>query len=184
MIAVFLRGELRSSRFAPRLVAALERDGRSADLLLEPSLDDATANAYRRALLDEHRAYGRREGLFLGFPEDVDWSRAAFAREELLDVLYIGWEWWLRITGGTRRPRDAAARIRAGEVPGASPEEHERYVASDSELIVATTPDRSRLVLVEGHVRLTAYALFPERVPDEVEVLVGISPAMPRWCQF
>lgn len=184
MIAVFLRGELGSSRFAPQLVAALGRDGRSEDVILEPSLGDAGANAYRRALLDEYRAYGCREGLFLGFPDDVEWFRAAVAREELLDVLYIDWDWWLRITGGTRRPRDAAARIRAGEVPGVSPEEHERYLGSDSELIVATTPDRSRLVLVEGHVRLTAYALFPDRVPNEVEVLVGSSSGMPRWCQW
>jgi hypothetical protein len=51
-------------------------------------------------------------------------------------------------------------------------------------LIAVTTPTHEKLVLVEGHVRLTAYALFPERVPDELEILLGISDEMPKWCQF
>jgi len=39
-------------------------------------------------------------------------------------------------------------------------------------------------VLVEGGVRLTAYALFPDYLPDELEILLGISDEMPSWCQF
>jgi hypothetical protein len=51
-------------------------------------------------------------------------------------------------------------------------------------LIAATTDALRPLVLVEGHARLTAYALFPERLPDELEILLGVSPAMAGWCQF
>jgi hypothetical protein len=39
-------------------------------------------------------------------------------------------------------------------------------------------------VLLEGHVRLTAYALYPEYLPDELEVYLGISPEMSRWALF
>jgi hypothetical protein len=52
------------------------------------------------------------------------------------------------------------------------------------ELIVATTPAHSPLVVLEGHVRLTAYALFPELVPDEVEILLGVSGEMPARSNF
>lgn len=179
MIAVFLRGELESARFGDKLRAMLVRDGRD--------IDDAD-DAYRRALLEEHRAYERRDGLFGGFPREVDWFRAALARDEVLDILFIDWSWWLALSGGTRRPREAARRIRAGELTGmtaeVTAEEHEPFLASTSELIAVTTTSRDKLVLVEGHVRLTAYALFPERVPEELEILLGVSDEMPNWCQF
>jgi hypothetical protein len=162
----------------------LARDGRDADVLRRPDFGDPDENLYRRGLLDEHRAYERREGLFDGFPRDVSWFRAALSRDELLEILFINWDWWLRISGGSRRPRDAARRIRAGEVPGVSAEEHEPFVSEQPELIAATTPAHSPLVLVEGHVRLTAYALFPERVPGEHEILLGVSDEMTSWCQF
>jgi hypothetical protein len=177
MIVTFVRGELDSGRYGERLRGMLARDGRTVD-----DLGDA---AYARRLFEEYRAYERRDGLFGGFPREVDWFRAELTRDELLDVLYINWDWWLRISGGTRSARVAAARIRAGEVPGSSVEEHEAYARQpQAELIVATTPAHSPLVVLEGHVRLTAYALFPELVPDEVEILLGVSEEMPRWSNF
>ena len=158
-------------------------------MLRDPDLGAADENAYRRRLLDEHRAYERREGLFLDFPREVEWFRAELDREEVLDILFINWDWWLRITAGSRRPRDAARRIRAGEVAGVTAEEHEPVATAlqsgaQPELIAVTTPARSPLVLVEGHVRLTAYALFPEHVPQELETLLGISEGAADWCQF
>ena len=179
MIAVFLLAELESERFGDKLRRIMARDG--------VNFDDADA-AYRRRLLEEHRAYERRDGLFGGFPFDVDWFRVALTRGEMLDILYIDWSWWLELSGGSRRPRDAARLIRAGELAGitagVTAEEHEPFLTSTSELIAVTTPDRSRLVLVEGHVRLTAYALFPDHVPEELEILLGVSEDMPNWCQF
>src|SRR5690349_2768930 len=106
MITVFLRADLESGRFGPRLRAALARDGVELD---------STDPAQRRRLLDEVRAYESRDGLFLGFPREVDWFRVALTRGEVLDILFIDWSWWLDLSGGTRRPREAARRIRAGE---------------------------------------------------------------------
>jgi hypothetical protein len=177
MIVTFVRGELDSGRYGERLCGMLARDARTVD-----DLGDAD---YARRLLEEYRAYERREGLFLGFPRDVEWFRAELSRDELLDVLYINWDWWLRLSGGTRRPRVAAARIRAGEIPGVTAEQHEVYARQPQpELIVATTPTQSPLVVLEGHVRLTAYALFPERVPDPLGILLGVSAEMPGWSNF
>jgi hypothetical protein len=162
MIAVFVRGELESERWRDRIRALGDLDA--------------------RALLEGHRGYERREGLFHAFPRDVEWFRANLTRDELLDIRYIDWDWWLDVSRGTRSAREAARRIRAGEIPGVTVEEHDPRF--DHPLIAATTPVLSPLVLVEGHVRLTAYALFPERVPDEVEILLGISEKMARWALF
>jgi hypothetical protein len=172
VVAAFLRAELDSGRYGATLRALLARDGRPEDVLRRPDLDSGMDNDYRRAVLDEHRAFERREGLFFGFPRRVEWQRAALAPDEVLAIRYINWEWWLDASGGSRRATEAARRIRAGELAGVTVDEHE----SIAEL--------HPLVLVEGHARLTAYALFPERLPPELELFVGISPEMPAWCQF
>jgi hypothetical protein len=190
MVAVFLRGELDSSRYGEQLRGFLTRDGRDPAVLRRPDLDDPEANAYRRGLLEEYRGYERREGLFGGFPQRVEWYRAVLSRDEVLDILFIDWDWWLEISDGTRRPREAARRIRAGLVPGCTVEEHEPLAAAlrdgppPAELIAATTDLRAPLVLVEGHFRLTAYALFPDHVPEELEILLGVSDEMAEWCQL
>jgi hypothetical protein len=185
MIAVFLCAELGSGRYGKKLRTLLARDGRDERVLRKPDLDDADENAYRRQLLEEHRAYERRDGLFGGFPREVDWFRAILSREEVLNILYIDWDWWLRVSDGSRRPRDAARRIRAGEVAGVTAEEHDLFVETPQpELIAVTTPAHAPLVLLEGHARLTAYALFPDRLLEELEILLGVSEEMAGWSCF
>jgi hypothetical protein len=155
-----------------------------------PNLDDPEENAYRDRLLDRHRAWLRREGLFRGFPHDVAWSRAAISRERVLSVLYIDWDWWLRISGGTRLPLEAARRIRSGEIPGSTADWHKPIAARlgsaepTPELIVVSLPDQTKLVVLEGHVRLTAYALFPEFLPAWLDVYLGVSEDMGLWALY
>ena len=190
VVATFLRGELESERWGERLRALLRDDGVDVSVLAQPNLDDEHQNAYRASILDRHRAWLRREGLFQGFPRDVEWARVGLAPDEVLAIRYINWDWWLRVSGGTRRPLDAARRIRAGEVPGGDAASDEPIAARlrsndpPPELIAVSMPGGSELVLVEGHVRLTAYALFPEYLPGELHILLGTSPEMDGWTEF
>jgi hypothetical protein len=170
VLRAFVRGERESPRWGERVRTLAGRHG-----------DDV------RAILEDHRAWLRKEGLFHGFPDDVSWYRAALAPDEVLDILYIDWDWWLRLTDGTRKPRDAAVRVRAGLVPEVEADEGDERIASaaatNPELIVVRAPD-SYLVVLEGHVRLTAYALFPEHLPPELEVYLGESQAMAGWSEY
>jgi hypothetical protein len=190
VICAFLRAELNSPRYRERLLGLLSEDGRAVSVVTRPELDDPAENAYREGLLDRHRAWLRREGLFDDFPERVEWSRAALTPAEVLAVRYINWDWWLSLSGGTREPMDAARRIRKHAVPGVSAESHEPIAARlqsaepPPKLIVVAMPDRSRLVVLEGHVRLTAYALYPEYLPHELEVYLGTADDMARWTEF
>jgi hypothetical protein len=190
MIAVFLQGELGSERFGSAIKALLVRGGLEDAVVRHPDLTDAAENAARRRLLDEHRAYERREGLFGSFPRDVAWHRAALSPDEVLEILFIDWDWWLELSGGTRRPRDAAERIRAGVAREADVAGHEPIAAAlrrtppPPELIALTTSDLRPLVLVEGHVRLTSYAVFPESLPERLEILLGVSPHAASWALF
>jgi hypothetical protein len=188
-IAAFLRAEIDSDRYGEKLRRLLARDGRQSSVLDHPDLASTSANRYRRQLLDEHRAYERREQMFGGFPRQIDWFRAALEVEEVLDILYINWDWWLTLSAGSRSPRDAARRIRDGLFPGVTAEGHESVARAfrpgiTPELIAVTTPVRAPVVVVEGHVRLTAYALFPEYLPRETVILLGVSEEITRWWAY
>jgi hypothetical protein len=180
MVALFLRGELDSERFGPGVRAAIDER-----LLLEPDLANEEQNGLRRAALTRLRGYESREGLFHGFPDDMRWERAVLTRDEVLAVRYIEYDYWVELSGGTRQPLDAADRIRAGITVFRVPNDGFFELADElaegpkSELIVVG--DSSRLVVLEGHARLTAYALRPEALPAELEVLLGRSPRVAEW---
>jgi hypothetical protein len=181
MVAVFLRGELESERFGAGVRAAIDER-----LLLEPDLEDEGQNAVRRAALTELRGYESREGLFHGFPDDMRWERAALTPEEVLAVRYIEYDYWVELSGGTRLPLDAAGRIRAGLTVFGVP--NDGFFELADELGRRRLPEPivvgghgSRLVVLEGHARLTAYALRPEALPAELEVLLGRSPGIASW---
>src|SRR5918912_2242127 len=82
VVAAFLRGELDSPRWGERLRELLREEDVDASLVHTPNVEDAAEGAYRVRLLDRHRAWLRREGLFDGFPERVEWSRVALSPEE------------------------------------------------------------------------------------------------------
>jgi hypothetical protein len=129
---------------------------------------------------ERKRTWREREGLFAGFPGDVRWERVALTRDEVLSILYINWDWWLTVSRGTRLATVAA------EVQGRDDGDRAiaRAATTNPELIVVTDPARSKLVLLEGHVRLTAYGAFPEHLPEELEAYLGTSPTMDRWSEW
>jgi len=87
VVAAFLRAELDSSRYGPKLRSALQRDRVDAGMISTPDLADPQANTCRRALLAEHRGWGRGRGMFEGSRRSVLWYRAAPTRDELEEIL-------------------------------------------------------------------------------------------------
>ena len=188
MVAVFLGGELRSDRFGPGIRQALSSAGADLRVVTSPDLADAAENALRAQVLEETRAYLRREGLFGGFPDDVQWQRIALTPEELMAVLFIEYSYWNELSGGSRRPLDAAQRIREGVEPFGVSNAGFFDLADElakgplpGQLILVTAGGSAPLVVLEGHGRLTAMALRPEVVPPELEALLGTSPSMHGW---
>lgn len=191
MVAAFLAAEIRSERFGARLLALLERDGVERAVVERPDLRSAAENSVRRRLLGEFRGYRQNREMFTGFPEGVRWRRAALSRAELAQVRYIVYDYWLELTGGSRLPADGVGRIRADrrvyDVPMDGflrAEAALRRGAVFPELIVVGAGEGAPLVVLEGHLRLTAYALAPECVPDELPVILGTSPAMAGWSDY
>jgi hypothetical protein len=196
VVAAFLRAEADDTgRYRASIQERLGSDGEPLDTVRRPDLSDPRQNAYRRRLLGETRGFGRGDGMFVGFPLCVDWHRAVLARDELLEVHYIDdrdcGDYWVTLSGGSRRPRDAAARIRARIGPdwaigvwdlgGCEAVVRRLRQGSLPELIVVTDPLLGRLVAVEGNGRLTSFALFPERLPEAIEVFCAIADGLDSW---
>jgi hypothetical protein len=190
MVALFLRTELPAARFRDTLRELLDQVGLPEQLITAPNLDDPAENQVREQLLTQHREYGTRAGLFDGFPHDVCWEWMAITPAELATVRYIDYDYWVELSDGTRLAADAAARIRAGVAPfGVSSDwalGMAQAVADGARfppLILVTTGPSGGLVVLEGHCRLTAYMLRPDRLPPELEVLAGSSPNAADWAQ-
>lgn len=191
VIAVFLKTEIESPRFAPGILEQLVRDGQTRELVDHPDLQSETQNQYRRRLLGELRGLGRNISLFENFPENVRWERALITSEELGQVRYINYSYWNELSGGPRLAADAALRLRCRltEVYGQSTavfwemSNALRQEARFPELILVGTDEHSPLVVLEGHVRLTAYLLRPEVIPNPLPVVVGYSSRMGRWME-
>jgi hypothetical protein len=188
MVATFLRGELSSERFGGDIRACLASRGQPERLLTRPDLSDAEANTARRSVLAATRGYGEDRELFTDFPAQVAWIRAVLGASEIARVLYMDYSYWHEISGGSRLPADAARRIQAGlrarDVPNARFTESARALARGEQfppLILAGENQRD-LVCLEGHLRLTAYALAG--FPVDVECLIGTAPTMGRWTQL
>lgn len=190
MIACFLRGELASRRFGPALRAALSAADRSERLLTHPDLSDEDDNRARRDLLGATRGYGRNRDVFdESFPDPagIRWIRAELARAEIARVRYIDYSYWNELSGGSRLPIDAARRIHAGvRVFGVS---NRRFITAARAVargerfppLILAGEHHGDLVCLEGHLRLTGYALAS--FPIEVECLIGTAPTMGHWAR-
>ena len=187
MVACFLLGELTSARFGAAIRRALAAAGLSERLLTEADLADPAANRARRGLLTATRGYGENRDVFEDFPGEVHWVRAVLTPAELARVRYIEYSYWNELSNGTRRPGDAAERIRAGvRVFGVA---NDRFLAAERAVrrgerfppLILAGPRPDALVCLEGHLRLTAYALAG--FPVEVECLVGAAPALDHWAR-
>jgi len=188
MVSLFLRTELPAARFRDRLRALLGQAGLPERVITAPDLDDPAENQAREQLLTQHREYGTRAGLFDGFPRDVCWEWMAITPAELAAVRYVDYDYWVELSGGTCLAADAAPRIRAGVAPFGVNSDWALGMAQAfaggarfPPLILVTTGPSGDFVVLEGHCRLTAYLLCQDRLPPELEVLVGSSPGAAGW---
>jgi hypothetical protein len=185
MIALFLFGELTSERFGEGIRVALGAAGQAETLITAADLGDAAQNRARRAILAATRGYGENRDVFENFPARVRWVRAMLAPGELARVRYIEYSYWNELSGGSRLPSDAAQQVRRGiKVFGVS---NRRFLRAARAVergeifppLILAGRRRDRLICLEGHLRLTAYALAG--FPCEIECLVGTARTMDRW---
>ncbi|MDX1931111.1 MAG: hypothetical protein SFU56_00755 [Capsulimonadales bacterium] len=189
MVATFLRAEIASPRWKDTISDWLRRYGFDRRLVEFPDLDSASENAARALILGDFRGYARNLDLFQDYPAPgtIRWEHVVLNGEDLAQVRYIDYSYWNELSDGTRRASVAAETIRRGiTVFGVSNdgfrqaaqmlENGERF----PELILVRSEGTPPVVL-EGHLRLTAYFLAPERTRADVQAFLGTSPAFAHW---
>ncbi len=188
MIATFLKGEIGSFRFGERIRHRLTADKQDRRVIDNPNISDAAENKYRRSLFGKYRGYGHNTDLFENFPKNIAWKRVMLDENDLRKLKYINYDYWVELSSGSRRVVDGAKNVVAGvEVFRQSNRNFweaanivERGGRFPEPILVAENAD-SPLVVLEGHVRLTAYLMNSEYTPKALSVIVGFSENMGEW---
>lgn len=188
MTAEFLKAEFTSERFGDSLRTALAHFKIRPRLITTPNLTSEKDNASRKSLFSQYRGYAKNKEIFEGFPDDISWHLALFTPPDLKRVKYIAYDYWIKLTAGSRLPADAAKNIKTGVV--VFNQSNQRFFdvaeaikkgAKLPRLIFVARDEKSTVVVLEGHVRLTAYMLVPAYIPPKLEVLIGYSPKLTSW---
>ena len=178
MISEFLRAEYHSERFSGQVKSEMSQLMIDEHIILEADIESADENAKRKKLLGKCRGYSLNQEMFERFPTVTEWSLYSFTRDDLERIRYIDYSYWNELSAGTHMPMAAAETIRkeiliygqdnSGFLRAAE------YIRSGGTFprMFFLTSDFENFVIVEGHLRMTAYALAPECF-NQVEVLVG-----------
>lgn len=203
MIALYLKGEVNSDRFGQLILEALTSDGVEREIIDSPDWNDASTSQYRRKLLGRLRGFGEDRLLFTGFPLDMKWFRASLTSDEVKKVQYINYDYWVQLSNGSRLPREAAKNIHKGvtafsqsnngflraaeaifwhsnegvKAAASAVQEHTAF----PEMIFVGSGVDEKLVVLEGHLRLTAYLLAESAMPEALTAIVGYSPKITSW---
>lgn len=186
VIAEFLKAEINSPRFRDEIISAL--DGIDEQLITQPDLHSDIQNRLRKEVLGKFRGYGQNRDLFENFPSDVTWYKVNISKTELYNVMYIDYSYWNVLSNNTRLPINARPNIlkdvRVFDVSNQGFLEIRSLIkkgVSFPRLIFVSMNTNSRIVVLEGHARLTGYFLEPELIPETMEVIVGYSEDFKYW---
>ena len=190
MVSLFLRSEIGSVRWRARLLEILHELKCPVSLLEEPDITRKEHNDLRVKVLARFRGYGQNRDLFENYPASIAWHWVLLDREELERIKYVDYSYWNLLTRGSRRPMDAVQTIRNGtEIYGVSNRgflegaEAVRHGVIFVEPILVAPDPGGDLVILEGHARITCYALAGEDAPQHIRALLGLSSGFTAWLQ-
>ncbi len=178
MISEFLKAEYRSERFSEHIKKVMKELLLDESIILSADLNNTNENTARKKLLGEFRGYGLNCELFEDFPNEIQWSLCSFASDDLNCIRYIDYSYWNELSKGTHSPLTAAQTILNGieiyDQSNAGFVKAAEFIKSGGKFSrpILLTSDSEHFVIVEGHLRITAFALVPEHF-DNVECLVG-----------
>jgi hypothetical protein len=180
MVLEFLKAEIDSERFRSCYQAPLAQSGFDRGTLIDsPDLHSTSQNVARCTVLATVRG-----GLFQGFPADVTWRCVALEKTDIPRLKYLNHLKWTEFSGGTRLVSDGAKNIHSRSLPNNT---NPQILAIADEVrngttypkLIAVSAEGQDIVLVEGHMRATAYILAGWSAP--IDCILGASPSMHKW---
>ncbi|MDO8537878.1 MAG: hypothetical protein Q7S21_03245 [archaeon] len=188
MIAEFLKAEINSSRFRKKILNKLKKDKKSKKIVLKPKLSNQKENQYREQLLEKVRGFRKNKDLFQNFPKSIVWEKVIIKKNELHKIKYINYSYWNKLSNGTRKPSQAAKSIEKGKkVFNVSNVKFYKILKKIKKgikfplMIFVAKSKKSKIVVLEGHARLTSYFLEPKHIPKIMQVIIGYSNGIGKW---
>lgn len=178
MISEYLKAEYYSERFSEDIKKVMRELLVDESIILSADLNSTNENIARKKLLEEFRGYGLNRELFENFPSKIQWNLCNFVSYDLNNIRYIDYSYWNELSKGTHSPLIAAQTIRNGiEIYNQSNEgfvKAAEFIKDGGKFLrpIFLTYDFEHFVIVEGHLRITAFALVPEYF-NNVECFVG-----------
>lgn len=183
MVTAFLRAEINSKRWQKNILSFLQADKVNRNIVDSPNVMDVDENKYRKSLLGKVRGYGQNSMLFENFPSDILWYEVKLSRSDLEKLQYIDYDYWNELSKGTHLVVQGAESVKEGiEIFDQSNEQFwavadkiANKVAMEPPIIV-TPPALDKLVVMEGHLRMTSYFLVAkDKALQELTCILGIS---------
>lgn len=168
MIACFLNGEIFSNRFGNDLrktIANLKYDQR---IIEYPNLNNPIENKNRKQILREFRNYDKNDGLFENFPKANKYVIVEFESKDLKNIRYINYDYWNELSNGTGSPLVASKNIMQGKtvfnVSNTPFFDGVNLLKSGVKFkpCILLTGDYNTFIVLEGHSRITCYAMCPD----------------------
>ncbi len=183
MIAEWLKGEMWSKRFSKPLKKILRKFKQGQAIINDPKLDDKRENIIRKKIL-----FTYRKELLENWPKNINWQKVIVNENDLKKIKYINYSYWNELSGGSRLAEDAIKNIFKGKtVFGVSNRQYleaARHVKKHGffpKLILVSTQPGAPVVVIEGHLRLTAYLMEPQGIPNKMIAVIGYSPDFKDW---
>ena len=167
MLLEFLKCEVTSKRFSPKLNKTLEELNLTQDIILKANLNNSQENEQRKLIMNKFREYPIGD-IFENFPKEIKWFYVEFEEGDFEKIYFLNWPCWNERTNNSAKPKDAAKNIFNGiEFDDISNEiffKGLEYLENGNKFspIIAITCNEEKYVLIEGHSRVTVYAMKPE----------------------
>ena len=180
MVFEFLRAELRSPRFSRKIREELLKRSRNEQLITEAHFF-AEENKIRKDILK-----ASRPGIFKTLPVDISWNDILLEEKDWDRVFYMRLEDWRLFSKKTRRVLDGAKRIGESRHQTITRRVLEiqneiKHGKMPPKIILLSKLDCRKLVLIEGHVRATAFVFSQLHKEQQIPALLGITTHASEW---
>lgn len=165
----------------------MESLGVTEKIITLPDLGSADQNRTRDEILGRYRGWKHNQYLFSDFPKSVAWYEVELTPKEIEKLKYINYSYWVKMSGGSRLVKDAACNIRQGRTVFGESNQRFFKVAKEieggykfPEMILVAEDEKTTPVILEGHLRATAYVLSRKK-PKIIKALLGVDPSIKEW---
>ncbi|MDZ7586212.1 MAG: hypothetical protein U0946_00515 [Patescibacteria group bacterium] len=183
MISEWLKAEFWSPRFGKPIRKVLRQLKLSQNLLNHPNLNKPIENQKRKEVL-----WSYRQKLLTDFPQNISWEKISLSPEDLQKIKYINYDYWVNLSDDSRLPAAAIKNINQGvRIFNQSNQpfiKAAKYLTKHGffpKLILIATQPRAQMVVLEGHLRLTAFLMEPAYMPLKLEAIIGYSLDFKNW---